>query len=114
MKTYRGRRIPGTGLVIWVDDGKEGSYTLDPKLSLKLRNHSPTGFEMGYSGSGPAQLALAILLDGFGRKIAEERYQDFKSTFIATFTGEGFVVDHDEIKEWLIDANAFKGRKKNG
>jgi hypothetical protein len=27
---------------------------------LDLVNHSPTGFEWGYRGSGPAQLALAI------------------------------------------------------
>lgn len=38
---------------------------LDPKL--KLVNHSPTGFSWGYGGSGPAQLALAILADHFGR-----------------------------------------------
>lgn len=30
-------------------------------LRLELRNHSPTGFDWGYCGSGPAQLALAIL-----------------------------------------------------
>jgi hypothetical protein len=30
--------------------------------SLRHRNHSPDGFEWGYHGSGPAQLALAILL----------------------------------------------------
>jgi len=34
---------------------------LDPRLDL--RNHSPTGFEWGYGGSGPAQLALAICAD---------------------------------------------------
>lgn len=28
--------------------------------------HSPTGFEMGYGGSGPADLALSILADYFG------------------------------------------------
>jgi Family of unknown function (DUF6166) len=32
-------------------------------LRLDLDNHSPTGFEWGYAGSGPAQLALAILAD---------------------------------------------------
>lgn len=32
---------------------------LEPRLDLY--NHSPTGFEWGYGGSGPAQLALAIL-----------------------------------------------------
>lgn len=28
--------------------------------------HSPTGFETGYGGSGPADLALSILADHFG------------------------------------------------
>ncbi len=32
-------------------------------LRLDLYNHSPTGFEWGYWGSGPAQLALAMLAD---------------------------------------------------
>ncbi len=36
-----------------------------PKM-LELRNHSPTGFNWGYAGSGPCQLALAILADHFG------------------------------------------------
>jgi hypothetical protein len=30
---------------------------------LDLSNHSPTGLEWGYGGSGPAQLSLAILAD---------------------------------------------------
>jgi len=30
-----------------------------PAPRSDLRNHSPNGFEWGYSGSGPAQLALA-------------------------------------------------------
>src|SRR2546426_5830744 len=30
---------------------------------LDLWNHSPTGFECGYGGSGPAQLALALLAE---------------------------------------------------
>lgn len=30
--------------------------------------HSPTGFEIGYAGSGPADLALAILADWTGEK----------------------------------------------
>ena len=34
---------------------------LDPRFDLW--NHSPTGFEWGYGGSGPAQLALALLAD---------------------------------------------------
>jgi len=30
-------------------------------LCLEVMNHSPTGFEWGYSGSGPTQLATAIV-----------------------------------------------------
>ena len=51
MKRYAGRR---QGYVVNVTvDGRR----LNPRLDLW--NHSPTGFEWGYSGSGPAQLALA-------------------------------------------------------
>ena len=44
-----------------VTNGK--GKTLDLAASLKIVNHSPTGFCWGYAGSGPAQLSLAILLD---------------------------------------------------
>ena len=51
MKTYQGKR---TGYAVDVTvDGR----ALDPRFDLW--NHSPTGFEWGYGGSGPAQLALA-------------------------------------------------------
>ncbi len=36
---------------------------LRPLKSQQILNHSPDGFAWGYSGSGPAQLALAILLE---------------------------------------------------
>jgi hypothetical protein len=45
-------------------------------LRLELARHSPTGFEFGYTGSGPAQLALAILCDHYeknGREVREAR-----------------------------------------
>ena len=54
----------------------------DPHHSQVLYNHSPDGFEWGYSGSGPAQLALALLLDATGDKIAALKYhQEFKEKF---------------------------------
>lgn len=55
MKQYAGRR-EGYAVIVTVDGRR-----LNPRLDLW--NHSPTGFEWGYSGSGPAQLALAILAD---------------------------------------------------
>lgn len=53
MRTYVGVRLDDC-CVVTVDN-----RSLNPRLDLF--NHSPTGFEWGYGGSGPAQLALAIL-----------------------------------------------------
>jgi hypothetical protein len=48
-------------------------------LRLDLRNHSPTGFAWGYGGSGPSQLALAILADYLrDDHTALTLYMDFK------------------------------------
>ena len=52
----------------------------DPKPSQKHHNHSPDGFNWGYGGSGPAQLALAIMLKLTGKA---DGYQDFKFKIIA-------------------------------
>ena len=49
-----------------------------------LFNHSPTGVAWGYEGSGPAQLALAILADALGDdERAVRLHQDFKRRVIA-------------------------------
>ena len=62
MKTYTGHRTEG-GCRVVVSVGCAGRG-LDPRLDL--RNHSPSGFEWGYGGSGPAQLALALAADVLG------------------------------------------------
>jgi hypothetical protein len=51
---------------------------LNPAPSQKVVNHSPDGFAWGYAGSGPAQLALAILLKLLPKDFARSEYQDFK------------------------------------
>lgn len=56
---------------------------LDPARSLKVRNHSPDGFSWGYTGSGPAQFALAILLECLPKKMAEKYYHPFMQQYIA-------------------------------
>ena len=59
---------------VWLD-GKE----LFPGKSQKVYNHSPDGFNWGYGGSGPAQLALAICLEMFDHiPTALAKYQKFK------------------------------------
>ena len=58
------------GLVV----GEEARVTVDGQplaLGLEVRNHSPKGFQWGYGGSGPAQLALAKLLTVADERTAE-------------------------------------------
>jgi len=63
-----------------------------PDKSLKLRHHSPDGFNWGYGGSGPTQLSLAILLEILPEEKALELYQEFKWAIIANLTQESFSV----------------------
>lgn len=61
---------------------------LDDKLvslqpSLKVRSHSPTGFNAGYGGSGPAQTALALMLKVMLPHLATRCYQTFKWNYLA-------------------------------
>jgi hypothetical protein len=52
-------------------------------MQLELFNHSPTGFGWGYSGSGPAQLALAILCSmGLTNEEAVRLHQKFKALVV--------------------------------
>ena len=71
MKTYEGRRKGGAAIV--TPDGHPLSLRLD------LYNHSLTGFEWGFCGSGPPQLALALLADHLcDDREALEFYHRFK------------------------------------
>ena len=58
-KLYEGFR-DDDGILRVTVDGKP----LDPRTDI--RNHSPTGLEVGYLGSGCAQTALALLADALG------------------------------------------------
>jgi hypothetical protein len=64
-----------------VHGGHPAAEELDPRTDL--RNHSPTGFSWGYRGSGPAQLALAVLAHDRGDEYAVENYQEFKERLVA-------------------------------
>ena len=49
---YVGFRVDGRAVVLNLSDHRR----LSPDRSLDVVNHSPSGFEWGYAGSGPAQL----------------------------------------------------------
>lgn len=80
-------------------------------LYLSEVNHSPTGFEWGYYGSGPSQLAYAILRSYFtfveklsvwsSREQARKHYMRFKEDHVARWKGEEWKITSDEIWVWL-------------
>lgn len=91
--------------VIFEDHG--GDVHGDLPLRLDLANHSPTGFEWGYKGSGPAQLALAILAHFLGDdKKAFQLYQWFKQDMIAPLSREAWTIRAGDIVLWLFIAEA--------
>lgn len=73
-----------------------------------VERHSPDGFQWGYAGSGPADLALAILTDYCSRMrinsenidLIEGYYQKFKEDFIASSPDE-LNITSEQIEEWI-------------
>ena len=93
--TIRGERRQGEVLV--TVDGTP----LDWHASLVVRNHSPTGPAWGYSGSGPAQLALAILLAVTDAVTAERFYQKFKHDVLSPIEADHWMLDAGDVRRWL-------------
>ena len=73
---------------------------LDPGPSQALYNHSPDGFAWGYGGSGPSQLALALLLYFTDKEFALSHYQDFKFDVIAKLPQTSFSLSVKTVKDW--------------
>ncbi len=97
------------GAQAWADttnglrNGRPRYRELDPRLDMY--NHSPSGIEWGYYGSGPAQLALAILAD-YTRNdaYAQARHQRFKEDVIARLQSNRWVIAADTVGAW-VDAH---------
>ncbi len=116
------------------NDQVGGAITNVPHLVV---HHSPDGYEFGYGGSGPADLALnacQLYLNMIGYEGKETKcydgkcwtlafalHQKFKSQFIASAPRTGRIIPFVEIDEWfkvrmtreLLDqcANHFEGKE---
>jgi hypothetical protein len=77
----------------------------DLPLRLDVRSHSPAGFQWGYGGSGPAQLALAILLDAAEGTYTEGQvegiHQRFKAEQIVSIDVDVWVMFCKDVRTWL-------------
>jgi hypothetical protein len=118
-KIYRGKRLEdGVDVSVLVIDIR------NRKRVRPLRHipfHSPDGFAWGYQGSGPADLALAMLVDYLRERpprtgwLAGEQFsrwtvgsraftlhQDFKREVVAQF-GDDWELSGLHLEAWLKD-----------
>ena len=100
------------GIILRRDD--RGVWTNVPHV---VTHHSPTGYEFGYAGSGPADLALNIVeimlnrLGSSGERVtcwrgdcwalAYALHQEFKFQFIASAPRAGLVIPYVEVEQWI-------------
>ena len=95
---YQGRRDPTAPV------GEECSVRVDGEpldARYDLLSASPSGFEWGFGGSGPAQLAIAILAHAYRPSYASEHYQQFKREVVSELPEEGWTLTKRELDAWV-------------
>jgi hypothetical protein len=109
LMVFTGKRTPFAeqNRVIFTIDGKQWANL---PLYLDEVNHSPTGFEWGYWGSGPSQLAYAILRTHYeivfnytpeqAKASALEHYQYFKESVIGRIKSKEWTITTEDIRKW--------------
>ena len=120
LKVYRIERDQKIGTVI-IHVGVKWPAGFSWRLLTHCNLHSPTGFETGFGGSGPADTAASILADYFGEdahwvernwrgryigrpSIAVKLHQSFKFEVIAGIglePGEVYTLDELQVTAWL-------------
>lgn len=104
MITGSNKRGPDGGMRVYI-----GGKWLDPHASQTVINHSPDGFAWGYMGSGPAQLALAILLHYTNDvELSIRYYQRFKEEIIAPLPLEHFHLREGRVKKWIARVTGWE------
>lgn len=94
--TFHGERT-GDGARVTVERPDGTTEELDPRTDVV--NHSPTGVEWGYLGSGPLQLALAVLVEAYDEETAQEVHGRFQQTWASTIDASHWTLKADEIPE---------------
>jgi len=94
---YHGRRDPTAPV------GEECTVTVDSEpldCRYDLLSASPAGFEWNYRGSGPAQLAIAILAHAYDDNFACEHYQRFKREVVANLPEDRWTLRTSDLDAW--------------
>jgi hypothetical protein len=112
-RMFRGNNSHAEAAVI-----DEGGNEFIEKLNTcnDIRNHSPDGFEWGYGGSGPAQLALALCVDALRREgkpwpvqRAQRIYQHLKADVIASHHEEQWRLSWYDVTQYVERMEAGLG-----
>jgi hypothetical protein len=107
--TYIGMRHGGHAIVSVVDDRTRCASMLDP--GYRHVTKSPNGFDWGYTGAAPSQLAFAILLDHYGAPgPALLFYQDFKESVVALWNADRWELTTAEIESALAKIRILRSR----
>jgi hypothetical protein len=110
MKIYEGKRMRVTDPYLGVGTGTHEGWLehtalvvtvngqpLDPRLDFE--NRSPTGFECGYVGSGPRQLAIAILADYLGDRFLGD---ESKAALLSYYFMSDVIAQLPRDRDWQI------------
>lgn len=110
------------GLIMNRPEGDEaGKPPVETNVPHLVEQHSPSGFEFGYEGSGPSDLALNAtmivlnrvadqkeirlegsvdLVSGSVSRLVWREHQEFKSRFVGPCPEEGDRVPWNRLREW--------------
>lgn len=83
--------------------GEEYIVTVDDQPLPKrydLLSASPSGFSWAFSGSGPAQLAIAILAHAYDDEFAADHHQLFKREVVSELPKDGWKLDVSDLDAW--------------
>lgn len=100
-RLIRGERDADGTARVYVDDELLAPGSALWHTSLCLRGHSPTGPNWGYHGSGPAQLAIVILLAVTDTEEAQRFYPLFRSGVLAGLRADRWTLPVDLVRRWL-------------
>ena len=102
-KGYRQGQSGGACLVTVKDEYGDESVLAMPRLSRRESRHSPDGFQFGYSGSGPTELARAILVHLYPKddRVRHPRcYRSFRDTFLSGIKADCFTLEEEVVRGW--------------
>ena len=114
MKHYEGIRTESGVVVRVATDDCPNKRDLPARMDVI--NHSLDGFEWGYAGSGPTQLALALAIDALDGDVvrAVKVYQDVKWQITAKLDGNRWLLTQESILETIHAIETARARLRAG